>query len=116
MPYIPAEDAVGLSPDSRQATHCWNEDGAPPPVLVTVLELPVLELPVLELPVLELPVLELAVPELVVLELVAVPSLAAGCDAAVDPSSGVAGADVAADTDGPGMGVTPERPSGTCTF
>jgi hypothetical protein len=106
MPYIPAEDAVGLSPDSRQATHCWNEDGAPPPVLVTVLELPVLELPVLEL----------AVPELVVLELVAVPSLAAGCDAAVDPSSGVAGADVAADTDGPGMGVTPERPSGTCTF
>jgi hypothetical protein len=49
------------------------------------------------------------------LELVAVPSLAAGCDAATDPSSGVAGADVAADTDGPGMGVTPERPSGTCT-
>jgi hypothetical protein len=112
MPYIPAEDAVGLSPDSRQATHCWNEDGAPPPVLVTVLELPVLELPVLELPV-----LELAVPELVeLLGLVAVPSLATGCVAAVDPSSDVAGADVAADTDGPGMGVTPERPSGTCTF
>ena len=55
----PAEDAVGLSPDSGPATHC---------------------------------------------------------DAAVDPSSGAAGADVAADTDGPGMGVTPERPSGTFTF
>ncbi len=98
MPYSPAENAVGLSTDSRPATHCWNEDDdAPPPVLVTVLEL--------------------AVPVLVeLLELVAVPSLAAGCDAAVDPSSGAAGADVAADTDGPGMGVTPERPSGTFTF
>jgi hypothetical protein len=94
MPYSPAEDAVGLFPDSRQATHCWNDPGAPAPVLVTVLEL--------------------AVPELVeLLELVAAPPLAAGCDAAVAPSSDVAGADVAADTDGPGMGVTPERPSGT---
>lgn len=55
-------------------------------------------------------------PELVeLLELAAVPSLAAGCDAAVDPSSDAAGADVAADTDGPGMGVTPERPPGTFT-
>ena len=45
-----------------------------------------------------------------------VPSLAAGYDAAADPSSDAAGAYVAADTDGPGMGVTPERPSGTFTF
>ena len=95
MPYSPADDAVGLFPDSRQATHCWNDDPAPPPVLVTV-------------------------PELVeLLELAGAPSLAAGCAAAEDPSSDVAGADgagVAADTDGPGMGVTPERPSGTFTF
>ena len=56
------------------------------------------------------------VPLVELLELAAVPSLAAGCDAAVDPSSDAAGADVAADTDGPGMGVTPERPSGTFTF
>lgn len=92
MPYSPAEDAVGLFPDSRQATHCWNDDGAPPPVLVTVLEL-----------------LEL-------LELAAVPSLAAGCDVVEDPSSALAGAEVGAGAAGPGMGVTPERPSGTSTF
>jgi hypothetical protein len=93
MPYIPAEDAVGLFPDSRQATHCWNEDGAPPPVLVTVLEL--------------VELVEL-------LELAAVPSLAAGCDVVEDPSSDVAvtGAGAA----GPAMGVPPERPSGTFTF
>lgn len=89
MPYSPAEDAVGLFPDSRQATHCWNDDGALPPVLVTVPEL-------VELP-----------------ELAAVPSLAAGCDVAEDPSSEVAG--TGAGAAGPGMGVTPERPSGTCT-
>ena len=94
MPYSPAEDAVGLFPDSRQATHCWNDDGAPPPVLVTGLE----------------PV-ELA--EL--LELVVLPSLAAGCDVVEDPSSDVAGADVGAGPAGPGMGLTPERPSGTFT-
>jgi hypothetical protein len=92
MPYSPAEDAVGLFPDSRQATHCWNDDGAPPPVLVTVLEL-----------------LEL-------LELAAVPSLAAGCDVVEDPSSELAGAEVGAGAAGPGMEVTPERPSGTSTF
>lgn len=34
MPYRPAEDAVGLLPDSRKATHCWNDDGALPPALV----------------------------------------------------------------------------------
>ena len=33
MPYRPDDDAVGLLPDSRQATHCWNDDGALPPVL-----------------------------------------------------------------------------------
>jgi hypothetical protein len=92
MPYSPAEDAVGLFPDSRHATHCWNDDGAPPPpLLVTVLEL-----------------LEL-------LELLAVPSLAAGCDVVEDPSSDVAGAEVGAGAAGPEMGVTPERPSGTFT-
>jgi|HubBroStandDraft_3_1064219.scaffolds.fasta_scaffold81166_2 hypothetical protein len=92
MPYSPADDAVGLFPDSRQATHCWNDDPAPPPVLVTV-------------------------PELVeLLELAEAPSLAAGCAAAEDPSSDVAGADVATGAAGPAMGVTPERPSGTSTF
>jgi hypothetical protein len=95
MPYSPAEDAVGLFPDSRHATHCWNDDDAPPPLLVTVLEL----LELLELP-----------------ELVAVPSLAAGCDVVEDPSSDVAGAEVGAGAAGPEIGVTPERPSGTFTF
>jgi hypothetical protein len=95
MPYRPADDAVGLLPDSRQATHCWNEDGEPPPVLVTGLELLVLEL--------------------LVLEPVVLPSLAAGCDVVEDPSSDVAGADVGAGAAGPEMGLAPERPSGTCT-
>jgi hypothetical protein len=71
MPYRPDEDAVGLLPDSRQATHCWNDPGAPEllladdvPVEVPVLadEVPELseEVPVLaeEVPVLaEVPVL-----------------------------------------------------------
>ena len=30
MPYRPDEDAVGLLPDSRQDTHCWNDDGELP--------------------------------------------------------------------------------------
>lgn len=59
----------------------------------------------LELPVLELPVL---------LELAVLPSLAAGCDVVEDPSSDVAG--TGAGAAGPGMLVTPERPSGTFTF
>ncbi len=92
MPYSPADDAVGLFPDSRQATHCWNDDGALPPLLVTVLWL----LPLVEL-------LELAVP----------PSPAAGCGVAEEPSSDVA---TGASAAGPGMGVTPGRPSGTFTF
>ena len=71
MPYSPADDAVGLSLDSRKATHCWNDDGAPPPVLVTVLEPAVLP---------------------VLLALDVVPSLAAGCDVVEDPWSDVAGA------------------------
>jgi hypothetical protein len=97
MPYSPADDAVGLLPDSRQATHFWNDAGAPPPVLVTVLEPAVLWL--------------LVVP--VLLGLVVVPSLAAGCDVAGDPSSDVAtGAGAAA----PEIEVTPGRPSGTFTF
>jgi hypothetical protein len=96
MPYSPAEDAVGLFPDSRQATHCWNDPGAPPPLLVAVLEL--------------------AVPVLVeLLELAALPSLAAGCDVAEAPSSDVAGAEVGAGAAGPEMGLAPERPSGTFT-
>ena len=37
---MPAEDAVGLLPDSRQATHCWNDDDPLPVVLAAgVLEL-----------------------------------------------------------------------------
>jgi hypothetical protein len=91
MPYRPAEDAVGLFPDSRQATHCWNDDGAPPPLLVTVLEP--------------------AVPALLVR--VVLPSLAAGCDVVEDPSSDVAGPGAGAA--GPEIGVAPERPSGTFT-
>jgi hypothetical protein len=51
------------------AYSCWNDDGAPPPLLVTVLEL--------------------AVPALLVLAVL--PSLAAGCDVVQDPSSDVAG-------------------------
>jgi hypothetical protein len=58
MPYRPDEDAVGLLPDSRQATHCWNDPGAP--VLLVADDVPV-EVPVLadEVPELseEVPVL-----------------------------------------------------------
>ncbi len=89
MPYRPAEEAVGLSLDSRKATHCWNDDGAPPLAAGTVAWLPVLGG-------------------------VVVPALAAGWDAAGDPSSDVAGAWAGAS--GAGMLVTPERPSGTFTF
>jgi len=95
MPYRPAEDAVGLFPDSRQATHAWNDPGAP--VLAPAVELAALEL------------VEL-------LELVVLPSLAAGCDVVEDPSSDVAGAAVGAGATGPEMGLAPERPSGTFTF
>ncbi len=45
---------------------------------------------------------------------VVLPSLAAGCDVVEDPSSDVAG--TGAGAAGPGMLVTPERPSGTSTF
>lgn len=103
MPYSPAEDAVGLFPDSRQATHAWNDPGAP--VLAPAVELPVVELAVLEL----VELVEL-------LELVTVPSLAAGCDVVEDPSSDVAGAETGAGATGPEMGLAPERPSGTFTF
>jgi hypothetical protein len=58
MPYRPDEDAVGLLPDSRQATHCWNDPEAP--VLLLAAAVPV-EVPVLadEVPELseEVPVL-----------------------------------------------------------
>jgi len=87
MPYRPAEEAVGLSLDSRNATHCWNDDGALPPPAGTVAWL---------------------------LVGVVAPWLAAGCDAAGDPSPDVAGA--CAGASGAGMLVTPERPSGTSTF
>jgi len=97
MPYSPAEDAVGLFPDSRQATHAWNDPGAP--VLAPAVELAVVELAVLEL-----------------VELVVLPSLAAGCDVVEDPSSDVAGAETGAGATGPEMGLAPERPSGTFTF
>ena len=40
MPYRPDEDAVGLLPDSRQATHCWNEPDAP--VLLVAADVPLL--------------------------------------------------------------------------
>jgi hypothetical protein len=54
MPYRPDEDAVGLLPDSRQATHCWNDDG----------ELPVLVLAAGVLVLADVPVLADEVPEL----------------------------------------------------
>jgi hypothetical protein len=49
-------------PDSRQATHCWNDDGALPPALVA--GVPVLADPVLADPVLADPVLADEVPVL----------------------------------------------------
>ena len=39
MPYRPDEDAVGLLPDSRQATHCWNDP--PAPALLLAADVPV---------------------------------------------------------------------------
>jgi hypothetical protein len=64
MPYRPAEDAFGLLPDSRQDTHCWNDDGALPPLVLAagVLELAE-EVPVPELAD-EVPELSEEVPEL----------------------------------------------------